>query len=172
MLPSFKFTMMMVRWICCGYHDFLTTGFISLIPDADIGFTSSHFTVRENDSEVNIQVGVLSGLLQKEVTIKLFITELNTFGNTMSYLISFYNRFFYIAGEDYHKPQSLELTLNFTTSVQISIPIINDDIFELTESFLMNLSLIGGLSSQNSTRVLILDDDGTACECQIHNVQE
>ncbi len=63
-------------------------------------------------------------------------------------------------------PQSLELTLNFTTSAQISIPIINDDVFELTESFLVNLSLIGGSTSQNSTRVFILDDDGTVYEYQ------
>ena len=78
---------------------------------------------------------------------------------------------FYTAGEDYHEPLSLELILDSTTSAQINIPIINDDIFELTESFLVNLSLIGGSTSQNSTGVLILDDDGTACECQIHNVQ-
>ena len=68
---------------------------------------------------------------------------------------------FYTAGEDYHRPQSLELILDSTTSAQISIPIVNDDIFELTESFLVNLSLIGGSTSQNSTRVVILDDDGT-----------
>ena len=33
--------------------------------------------MRESDSEVNIQVGVLSGLLQKEVTIKFSVAELN-----------------------------------------------------------------------------------------------
>ena len=55
----------------------------------------------------------------------------------------------------------LQLTLNFTTNIQINIPIINDEVFELTESFLVNLSLVGGSTSQNSTKVIILDDDGT-----------
>ena len=86
-------------------------------------------------------------------------------------LLLFNKVLFYTAGEDYHEPLSLKLTLDSTTSAQINIPIVNDDIFELTESFLVDLSLIGGSSSHNSTGVLILDDDGTAYECQIHNVQ-
>ena len=118
--------------------------------------------MKESDNEVNIQVGVLSGSLQKEVTLQFFITELNAFSNTyliLQYIL--YSFSFYAVGEDYHKPQTLERTLNFTTSTQISIPIINDKVFELTESFLVNLSLVGGSISQNSTRVIILDDDGT-----------
>ena len=65
--------------------NFLITG-LFLISEADIGFISSHFTVRESDSEVNIQVGVLSGSLQKEVAIKFSVTESNAFGKL--YLIS------------------------------------------------------------------------------------
>ena len=55
----------------------------------------------------------------------------------------------------------LQLMLNFTTNIQINIPIRNDEVFELTESFLVYLSLVGGSTSQNSTKVIILDDDGT-----------
>ena len=69
--------------------------------------------------------------------------------------------FFFTVGVDYHQPQVLKLTLNFTTNVQINIPVVNDEVFELTESFLVNLSLVGGAISQNSTEVIILDDDGT-----------
>ena len=115
--------------------------------------------MRESDSEVNIQVGVLSGSLQKEVALQFFIIELNALGNTYLILQYFIDSF-YAVGEDYHKPQMLELTLNFTASTQINIPIINDEVFELTESFFVNLSLVGGSTSQNSTRVIILDDDG------------
>ena len=71
------------------------------------------------------------------------------------------HRFFFAVEEDYHNPQMLQLTLNFTTNVQINIPIINDEVFELTESFFVNLSLVGGSTSQNSTKVIILDDEGT-----------
>ena len=53
----------------------------SLISDAEIGFTSPYFTVRESDGQVNVQVGVLSGSLQKEVMFNFFITDLNAFGN-------------------------------------------------------------------------------------------
>ena len=127
--------------------------------DADIGFIFPHLTVRESDNEVNIQVGVLSGSLQKEVTLQFFITELNAFGN-IYLILQYFIGSFYVVGEDYHKPKMLELTLNFTASTQINIPIINDEVFELTESFLINLSLVGGSTFQNSTRVIILDDDG------------
>ena len=43
--------------------------------------------MRENDSEVNIQVGVLSGLLQKEVTIKFSVTESTAFGDNFTIII-------------------------------------------------------------------------------------
>ena len=52
------------------------------------------------------------------------------------------------------------LALKLSTDIQISIPIINDDIFELTESFLVNLTLVGATTSHNSTKVIILDDEG------------
>ena len=69
--------------------------------------------------------------------------------------------FFFAVEEDYHNPQMLQLTLNFTANVQINIPIINDEVFELTEYFFVYLSLVGRSTSQTSTKVIILDDDGT-----------
>ena len=63
-------------------------------------------------------------------------------------------------GEDYHIPQIPKLTLNFSTDTQFIILIINDDVFELTESFLVNLTLVGGTTSHTSTKVIILDDEG------------
>ena len=64
-----------------------------------------------------------------------------------------------------------KLTLNFSTDTQLSIPIINDDIFELTESFLVNLTLVGG-TSHNSTKVIILDDEGTKyCTCILVSIK-
>ena len=69
--------------------------------------------------------------------------------------------FFFAVEEDYHNPQMLQLTLNFTANVQTNIPIINDEVFELTEYFFVYLSLVGRSTSQTSTKVIILDDDGT-----------
>ena len=80
-----------------------------------------------------------------------------------------FDRFIYIVGEDYHKPQTLERTLNSTATTHINIPIINDEVFELTESFLIYLSMTGGSTSQNYTKVIILDDDGTTCEYQAYS---
>ena len=51
--------------------------------------------MRESDGQVNVQVGVLSGSLQKDVTFNLFIADLNAFGNIpdniMIYLKWIYN---------------------------------------------------------------------------------
>ena len=69
--------------------------------------------------------------------------------------------FFFSVKEDYHNPQMFQLTLNFTANVPINIPIINDEVFELTEYFFVYLSLVGRSTSQTSTKVIILDDDGT-----------
>ena len=61
------------------------------LSDAEVGFTSPNFTVRESDGQVSIQVGVLSGSLQKEVTLDFFITDLNALGNIMIYPKWIYN---------------------------------------------------------------------------------
>ena len=75
-------------------------------------------------------------------------------------------------GEDYHLPQMPKLALNFSTDIQISIPIINDEVFELTESFLVNLTLAGGTTSHNSTKVIILDDESTKyCTCILVSIK-
>ena len=59
---------------------------LKLISDADIGFISPHFTMRESDGLVNIQVGVLSGSLQKEVTLNFFVTELSALGKKTPFI--------------------------------------------------------------------------------------
>ena len=49
--------------------------------------------MRENDGQVNIHVGVLSGSLQKEVTLNFFITDLNAFGNILKEFTIFHRLF-------------------------------------------------------------------------------
>ena len=66
----------------------------------------------------------------------------------------------YAAGEDFAIPEKSHLTLSSNVGIQISVPIINDGVFELRESFLVNLSFPREHSSQSSAEVIILDDDG------------
>lgn len=75
-----------------------------------------------------------------------------------------------IAGEDYVvMTTGHRLTLNSDASALISIPLINDKIFELTESFLVNISFSDGESpvprvtlNQASATVAIFDNDGNS----------
>ena len=45
-----------------------------------IGFTSPQFVKNEGDGLINLEIGVISGLLQKEVIFNLFIYELTALG--------------------------------------------------------------------------------------------
>ena len=63
-----------------------------------------------------------------------------------------------------------QLTLSTNAPALISIPLINDEIFELTESFVVNLSFSdsqpafpGVTLSQTSAIVTIFDNDGNIC---------
>ena len=65
----------------------------------------------------------------------------------------------YAAGEDFAIPEKSHLNLSSNVGIQISVPIINDGVFELRESFLVNLSFPKEHSSQSSAEVIILDND-------------
>ena len=75
----------------------------------------------------------------------------------------------YAAGEDFiNETNPASITLSTNRSLPIRITIINDRTFELTETFLISLSLVPGhvalpprvTLNQTSARVIILDNDG------------
>ena len=71
-----------------------------------------------------------------------------------------------IDGNDYNGlvGQQLQYTLNSTRNM-INVTIINDSVFEVTESFSVSLALPGSIPPRvtlapNSAQITILDDDG------------
>ena len=58
------------------------------------------------------------------------------------------------------------------TSNLVNISITNDDIFELTESFMVNLSfgtlVPGVILGQTVAEIIIIDDDGEKYLCLLH----
>ena len=74
-----------------------------------------------------------------------------------------------VAGDDYLQ-QDLELTFDpATTSLDIVIPLVNDDVMEAEEDFSLSLQLASAvegaaLGSLSSVSVTITDDDGV-CVC-------
>ena len=110
----------------------------------------------ENSGQVFIQVGVLSGTLQREVVVNFSTSDSTAIGTpkiklcvmpncTLAHAIS--------DGNDYIQVQSRLLT------------IINNNVYELTETFNGILSFPGDpvprvALSPNATEVTILDDDG------------
>ena len=69
-------------------------------------------------------------------------------------------------GEDFSARNNSQFRLNADTIASISIPIINNDVFELTESFMVKLSFpdlearVTLDQVQTSASVTIFDDDG------------
>ena len=119
----------------------------------------------EGEGQVNLDIGVISGLLQRNMTFNLLIFEMNAIGNQKITINTHYIDLCHCtnaAGGDYVPIKTSTRILNSSTNIRIGIPIINDLIFELTESFLVNL-VFSGLSRgpiQSSAKIIILDDDG------------
>ena len=53
-----------------------------------IGFLSALYFVFENESHVTIQVGILEGSLQREVTVTLSTSDSTAIGNFTSYVVN------------------------------------------------------------------------------------
>ena len=113
----------------------------------------------EEDGQVNLQIGVLSGSLQKDISFNFYILHLTAFGKLEIVFLILFSKFsktILSASRDYLLPENMHFTLNSSQSTQISVSIVNDDIFEISESFLVGLSSDG---IQSSAKVIILDND-------------
>ena len=92
----------------------------------------------------------------------------NTIGlaNSSSVFHSFLRHCCYIAGSDYTAAFGLQITLDAATrSIPVDVSLMNDTVFELTESFSSVLSLPGGPINRvtlapDSAVAEILDEDG------------
>ena len=129
---------------------------------------SAEVTVSEGTNIVNINV-MKDGQTTVNTTVILTTLESGTAVGKSLLIFSefyFYDIFlvFFSAGEDYF-PVETEVTFSPSESIQtVSIPLINDDILEFREWFLVGLSLPSDqagvlLGSPVESNVTIEDDD-------------
>ena len=106
-----------------------------LITGITIGFAPNSYFVNEADGKVTLRVIILDGMLESLVEVKFFTTE----GSATS-----------IAPVDFQRVSGIKFVLDATTtSREITVNIVNDDIQENLESF------YGNLSTANATVDLI-----------------
>ena len=65
-------TSVITRMLCCNVHVV-----------ASIGFLSQHYVVNESSGQVNIEIGVISGSLSKDVTVTVTTLGLDALGKTL-----------------------------------------------------------------------------------------
>ena len=123
----------------------------------------------ESDGQVNIHIGVMKGSLQTPVIIEFSTKPVSAAGklHKISYVKYIYENFPRIDGSDYSGLAEL-YTLDSTSTINVSVTITKDVIFELTELFSAHISFPGAQIPRvtlvpNSTDVTILDDDGHNC---------
>ena len=141
----------------------------SFVPAAVvIGFLNPLINVTETDGAVLIQVGILSGVLQRDVVINLSTRDLEAIGGKICFSIltlAYDIILIWISdGMDYEKLTNITLTFNHVlTTANVSVTIVNNDTFERTESFMATLSFVedpeSTLSLAQGMTVAILDDD-------------
>ena len=114
-----------------------------------------------------IQVGVLSGTLQRKVVVNFSTSDSTAIGTPKIKLcVMPYCAHAISDGNDYNEVQSMLLTFDSTfNSFNISVTIINNNVYELTEAFNGILSFPGDpvprvVLSPATTEVTIFDDDG------------
>ena len=123
----------------------------------------------ENERQVVIQVGVIEGSLQREVVVSFSTINDAAIGKLV---LNFNYVYYSIAvvysltdGNDYNSITNLLLTFDSVTTNNVTVTIIGDTIFELTESFNAFLSFPGApvprvTLAPDSAQTTIIDDDG------------
>ena len=137
-----------------------------------IGFLNTSYTVGESDGQVNIQIGVISpGSLQRPVMVQFSTSADSADGKVVQINCACnYNDFernfsLHTAGSDYSE-SVIQFTFDSATrEVDVSVPIISDSLFELTELFNASLAFTGAPPPRislapASAQVTIRDDDG------------
>ena len=138
------------------------------LTDVIIGFINAPYSVGENEGEVDIQVGVIEGSLLREVVVLFTTLDSSARGKQINYIISCDTslKYEFSDGADYTGIQDILLTFNLTnTLTTITVSIVNDDAYELTETFDTTLSFDGDpvprVTLSPATAVTtIVDDDG------------
>ena len=127
-----------------------------------------NYVAIENGSVATVTIGVVGGVLQREVSVDLSFLDVSVQGKHL-FIISMESRvtsYVIIDGSDYTNPGVRTLVLTPTmSSFNIDVPLIDDTIFELTEAFNASLSFSAGETHQRVTiaaQISILDNDGEA----------
>ena len=104
-----------------------------------VGFLSTSYSTTESDGQLYIQVGVISGSVQREVIVNLSISDLNGELNPTAH------KFMWLCYTlDEFDDINLQVTFDSTTTtVDLPITIINNFFFELKESATANISFPG-----------------------------
>ena len=92
----------------------------------------------ESDDSVVLTVRVLMGTLMKSVTVNFTTEDISAIGllNLYLYILATIYYIYYTAGSDYSPIGPLSLTFDESTdSIEVTVPIIEDNIAEDIESF-------------------------------------
>ena len=134
-----------------------------------IGFLNTSYTVNENDGAADIQIGVIRGSLERPVAVRFSTNADSASGKLHGLNIQAkYDNCFspHTDGSDYSGFAGIDFIFDSTTlTVDASVPLLDDAIFELTEQFGASLAFPGAPPPRvtlepDAAQVTILDDDG------------
>ena len=137
-----------------------------------IGFINQPYNVSEDDGTACVEVGVVSGILGRNIAVQLAFSSKSVICKFLfmytNITLQHCNHTNLIDGRDYgNSTGSLVFIFNATHNRSAAcVPLIKDDIFELTEVLEATLRLLGQPSSSlvslvsTSLNITILDDDG------------
>ena len=129
-----------------------------------IGFLNTSYTVGESDGQANVQIGVIRGSLQRSVVVEFSTNVVSAAGKLHKINYVQYLRVFlpHLDGSDY---SGFTAVYTIISTIDVPVPIIGDNIFEMTELFSASLAFPGApiprvTLAPDSAEVTILDDDG------------
>ena len=128
----------------------------------------------ENEGQVVIQVGVIEGSLHREVVVSFSTSDDTAIGKLVNYAYYSIAIIYSLTdGNDYNSITNLLLTFDSVTTNNVTVTIIGDTIFELTESFNAFLSFPGApvprvTLAPDSAQTTIIDDDGWCSLCLLY----
>ena len=132
-----------------------------------IGFFNLSYQASESDTFITVEFGILKGgMTQTDIDIELFATDLAALSKFLFLMLLRQIHWFAPDGDDYQINVGVQrYTFNsLLTSYSLNISIIDDSVFETTESFLVGLRFADEAPSRvilepAQTNVEILDDD-------------
>ena len=136
--------------------------------DVVIGFSPVQFTVNESAGAVNFTIGILSGTLSLDVVVKFYTESITAEGKYNLKQIPTYNTialYIIIVPSDYENKSTLLTFGPGRSSLQVSVPIVDDILSENNEWFSGNVVSASTFNfditfDPQKATATILDDDG------------